>query len=175
MEDEVEQADVILIPGGSHNQLIERAVDLYNDGLAAYILPSGGSNKNLTNYDSEWEFLYKRAIELGIPKEAILKEDKAKHTFDNAQLSLSTLNENKIVVNKAILVCKNFHARRAFLTYATVFPSKMKILVSPVIDNKNIKRDNWYLDESKICVVMNEVVKIGKYFENHILEQAKRS
>ena len=37
-------------------------------------------------------------------------------------------------IKKIILVCKNFHSRRAFLTYASQFPKDWKILVAPVID-----------------------------------------
>lgn len=174
MEDQIEKADVILIPGGSHKQLIEHAAKLYHEGFAPYILPSGGSNDKLTNYSSEWEFLYKNALELGVPKEAILKEDKSSHTFENAEFSLSVLKENDIKVNKAILVCKNFHARSAYFTYATVFPSDIKIIVSPVIDGKDIRKDNWFLDKAKTHRVMSEVVKIGSYFEKHIFIEKKK-
>ena len=62
MEDLIEPADVILIPGGSQKQLIERAAKLYHDGYAPYLLPSGGSNAKLSEYSSEWEFLYKSAV-----------------------------------------------------------------------------------------------------------------
>ncbi|MEA4964039.1 YdcF family protein [Lutispora sp.] len=174
MEDDIEPADVILIPGGSHKQLIESAAKLYHDGFAPYILPSGGSNVKLPEYNSEWEFLYKNAIELGVPKEAILKEDKASHTFENAQFSLSLLREKGIDVKKVILVCKNFHSRRAYLTYATIFPSNIKIMVYPVVDGKDITKNNWLLDEGKIHIVMSEVVKIGSYFEKHVFLGSKK-
>ncbi|MTI47660.1 MAG: YdcF family protein [Firmicutes bacterium] len=174
MKDEIEQADVILIPGGSHKQLIERAASLYHDGFASYILPSGGRNQKLPNHNSEWEFLYENAKKLGIPKEAILKEDKARHTFENAEFSLEVLKDKNISVKKAILVCKNFHARRAYLSYATVFPSDVKIIVSPVVDGKEIKKDNWFLDKNKTHRVMSELVKIGTYFEEYAFVDRSR-
>lgn len=173
MEDQIEKADVILIPGGSHKQLIEHAAKLYHEGFAPYILPSGGSNNNLTNYSSEWEFLYKNALELGVPKESILKEDKASHTFENAKFSLNVLKENNIKVNKAILACKNFHSRRAYFSYSTAFPPDIEIMVSPVIDGKDITKYNWFLDKAKIQIVMGEVVKIGSYFEDHVFIDGK--
>ena len=168
MEDDIEPADVILIPGGSHKQLVESAAKLYHDGFAPYILPSGGRNAKLPEYNSEWEFLYENAIELGVPEEAILKEDKASHTFENAQLSLDVIRKKGIDVRKVILVCKNFHARRAYLTYATILPSDIKIMVSPVVDRKDIRKNNWFLDKIKTHRVMSEVVKIGSYFEEHV-------
>lgn len=168
VKDEVEPSDVILIPGGSHVQLIEEAARLYKLGLAPYILPSGGKNKKLEKYKSEWEFLVEKGIELGVPREAFLKEDKATNTFENAQFSLEVLKEKDIKFNKIILVCKNFHSRRCYLTYAVVFPKNVDIKVSSVVDGKNIHNDDWYLDDKKIDIIMSEVEKIGKYFKEHI-------
>ncbi|WP_207644706.1 YdcF family protein [Caloranaerobacter ferrireducens] len=143
--------------------------------LAKYILPSGGYNSKIPEYNSEWQFLYDIAINLGVPNEAILKEDKATHTFENAEFSYEVIRKQGIKVDKAILVCKTFHARRAYLTYKTVFPPSVKIIVSPVTDGKDIRKDNWFLDVNKTKRVMSEVIKIGKYFENHIPNLANKS
>lgn len=130
----LEPADVILVPGGSQPQLMEKAVGLYRQGLAPLILPSGGPNKRLqAEYASEWQFLQDIALKLGVPKEAILKEDQARHTFDNARLSLKVLQEHGVVVNRAILVCKSFHARRALLTYQYSFPGHVTFSVAPAL------------------------------------------
>lgn len=101
---EIERSDVILVPGGSHPQLMEEAVRLYQRGLAPYILPSGGRNSNIPAYASEWSFLKGIGVSLGVPEKAILKEDQAQNTFDNAALSLKVLVNSGISVNKAILV-----------------------------------------------------------------------
>ncbi|WP_237458515.1 YdcF family protein [Pontibacillus yanchengensis] len=42
VETDISPADVILVPGADHPQLIEKAVTLYKQSLAPYILPSGG-------------------------------------------------------------------------------------------------------------------------------------
>ncbi|MGO1372556.1 MAG: YdcF family protein [Senegalia sp. (in: firmicutes)] len=168
MEDEIEPADIILIPGGSHRHLMEQAANLYHRGLAKYILPSGSFNKKIPQYESEWEFLRNIGVELGVPEDVILKENKATNTFENAQFSYEVIKKHRIKVDKVILVCKTFHARRAYLTYKIKFPSSVKFFVSPVIDGKDIRNDNWYLDVNKSSIVMNEVIKIGRYFEKHI-------
>ena len=41
LEDELERADVILIPGGSYPELPERAAQLWREGYAPYVVPSG--------------------------------------------------------------------------------------------------------------------------------------
>lgn len=168
VEDEIEKSDVILIPGSSQYQLMERAVELYNKGLAKYIIPSGGSNKKLIDYDTEWEYLKTVGLELGVPEKVILKEDKAENTFENARFSWELIQKLNIHIKNVILVCKAYHSRRALLTYKSIFPKDMNFYVSPVIDERKVSKNNWYLDNKKIHLVMSEVVKIGRYFEDKI-------
>ena len=169
VEDLPQKADVILIPGESHTQLMVKAVELYQQGFAPYILPSGGPNPKLPEYASEWEFMEKIALGLNVPEKAILKENKAKNTFENASFSRQVLLDLKIKVATAILVCKAFHSRRALLTYQAIFP-KTRFFVVPVIDYRGISKSNWYTNKEDITVVMGEVRKIGQYFEDKIPE-----
>jgi uncharacterized SAM-binding protein YcdF (DUF218 family) len=169
VETDVEKSDIILIPGGSHPQLMERAVELYNRGLAQYILPSGGPNLKLPDYESEWKYLKTIGIQLGVPEGVILREDKAKNTFENAELSWNVLQTLNLPIKNVILVCKAYHSRRALLTYQSVFPLNIKFYVSTVIDKRGISKDNWFINKEHINIVMNEVVKIGSYFEDKIL------
>ena len=175
-ENQPAKADIILVPGGLRPQLMEKAIELYQQGFAPYILPSGGTGPKLakeieagkSNWKSEWEFLRNIALAHGVPEKAILREDKALHTFDNASLSLQVVQENNIVVKKAILVCKAYHARRALLTYQTAFSSEVEYIVCPIIDDRDVRKDNWFLTDEKIGLVMSEVEKVGQYFAKHI-------
>ncbi|MDQ8738697.1 YdcF family protein [Paenibacillus sp. LHD-38] len=159
-------ADVILIPGGSHPQLMERAAMLYHQGIAQFILPSGGATSHVEK--TEWDFLRDVGLSLGVPQQAILKENKATNTFENSRFSLEVLRQHGVIPQKAILVCKNYHARRALLTYQIDFPRETTFYVSSVIDKTGTSKDNWYLDEKKIGYVMSELEKISKYFRHHI-------
>ncbi len=166
VETALEPADVILIPGGSHPQLMERAADLYHQGMAPYILPSGGPTPNVAS--TEWEFLRGVGVGLGVPQEAILREDQATNTFENARFSWNVLQQHGILPQKVILVCKSYHARRSLLTYQTEFPQSTKFMVCPVTDKTGITKDNWYLEEHTIKKVMGELTKVGQYFAHHI-------
>lgn len=168
VETGVEDADVILVPGGSHPQLMEKAVELYNNRFAPYILPSGGVNPKLPNYESEWEYLKDIGIKLGVPEEVILKENQASHTFENAELSWNVLQTLDRPIRKVILVCKAYHSRRALLTYQSVFPLEVQFYVSTVVDKRGISKDTWFLKSENISIVMGEVEKIGKYFKDKI-------
>jgi len=168
MEDQIEKADIILIPGSSRKELINRAVELYNAGYAKYILPSGGNNKKLPPYQTEYEFLREEAIKQGVPENVILKEDKASNTYENAKFSYEVCKKEGIEVNKAILICKNYHSRRAYITYKINFSKNIEIIVQPIIDGEHITRENWMFNCEKRKRVLSEVEKIGKYFKNDI-------
>jgi uncharacterized SAM-binding protein YcdF (DUF218 family) len=165
-KDVLEPSDIILVPGGSFPQQMERAAELYHQGLAPYILPSGAFNARLDQ--TEWEYFNGIGLKLGVPKEAILKEDQAKNTFDNARNSWQVINERQLNVKRAIMVCKAAHSRRALMTYQTVFPREVEFLMEPVLDHRQISSDNWFLDEAKIAAVMKEAGKITAYFARHI-------
>jgi uncharacterized SAM-binding protein YcdF (DUF218 family) len=165
-----EKADIIFIPGGSHPQLMGRAAELYHQGFAPYILPSGGYNPKIAEYSSEWEFLKKLASLLDVPDQAILKENQALNTHENADFSRKVLLEMELPIHKAIIVCKAYHARRALLTYQAVFPLSTSFLVSSVTDNRGITKENWFTKKEFIAMIMGEVSKIGTYCEDFIPE-----
>ncbi|WP_088034584.1 YdcF family protein [Evansella clarkii] len=166
VETEISPADVILIPGSNHPQLMEKAAALYKQGMAPYILPSGGYKSHVGS--SESEYLRNIGIKSGVPEEAILKEDKAQHTLENARFSIKALQSKGITPKKVILVCKAGHSRRALLCYQAEFPNECEILVSPCIDRYGITKENWFLSEVGIRRTLSEVKKIGTYFEEFL-------
>lgn len=166
----IEKSDIILIPGASQPKLMEKSAELYINGFAKYILPSGGANSKLSNGMTEWDYLRTIGINLGIPEKSILKEDKAKNTFENAEFSWNVLKTLDMPIKNVILVCKSYHGRRALLTYKSVFPSDINFYIAPIIDKRGITKDNWFLNEESIKIVMNEVVKIGSYFQDKIVK-----
>lgn len=168
-ESEILPADVILVPGGSHHHLMEKAASLYHTNMAPYILPSGGSNPRVET--TEWAFLQQVGLANGVPDSAILKEEHAQNTYENAQYSLEALQKKIILFRKVILVCKAWHARRALLTYQTIFPKETEFFVAPVVDGTGITKENWHLTPEGITRTMSEVEKIGKYFSQFLVHR----
>jgi uncharacterized SAM-binding protein YcdF (DUF218 family) len=166
MNDKLVKADVILIPGSAHKELAVAAAKLYHEGYSNKIIPSGGFSKYLEEGKTEFEFLKQVLINEGVKPEDIIEESKAAHTFDNATLSLELMDKHHF--KNAILVCKGYHSRRAYLTYRTVFPKGVTLSVHSIVGRYQISKDNWYMDQSKINKVMLEVEKIGKYFKEEI-------
>ena len=176
MEDDPQKSDVIFIPGTSQSAVSETAAQLYCAGYAGYVIPSGmyspkrgkfasekiDKARYAGEYDTDWAYCKHILLANGVPESAILREDRSTHTGENAEYSARVLKELGIKVEKAILCCQAFHARRAFMSYAKYFPDT-EILVVPT-ETQGIRREDWYLQEKSYRRVMSEVYKCGEYF-----------
>ncbi len=176
MKDVPQKSDIIFIPGTSQSAISETAARLYCAGYAGYVLPSGmyspkrgkfaaekiDNPRYAGEYDTDWAYCKHILLANGVPESAILREDHSTHTGENAEFSAMVLKELGIKVERAILCCQAFHARRAFMTYAKFFPDT-EILVVPT-ETQGIRREDWYLQEKSYRRVMSEVYKCGEYF-----------
>lgn len=175
-EDKPEKADVIFVPGNGFPQMAERAAQLYKEGYAPYILPSGRYSITMGkfvgvqsrreiydgDYETEWEFLKNVLMKNGVPKEAILREDQATFTYENAIYSRQVTDGKGIQVKNAILCCKTYHARRSLMYYQLLYP-ETRILVCPACPD-GITRENWRETEDGVEAVTGEVDRIIRQF-----------
>lgn len=175
VNDEISPGDVIVIPGGSQKQLIARAVELFNQGMAKYILIIGGGNDNITEYDSEAEYFRAIALEMGVPDDKILYCSIGGSIYENAIFSFEKLKSSNIEFKRIIIVCKAFQSRRVLFAYQKIFSSNTEFLVSSVTDNRGITKENWFTNPDHIVKVMGEVAKIGSYFNTSILPMYERT
>ena len=137
-----------------------------------FINPLHGKNRTIQEmldnpkYDGAFttDYAYCKHIllENGVPAQAILKEDRAMQSMENAAFSAQVLNDQGITPTRAILCCQAFHARRSFLSYSKFFP-ETEILVIPV-STQDIRREDWFMSKKSYQKVMSEVAKCGKYF-----------
>ena len=176
MQDAPQRSDIIFIPGTSQSLISEKAAELYRSGYAKYVLPSGlysgkrGSfaAEKIDNplyageYATDFEYCRHILLENGVPEKAILREDRSTNTGENAAYSARVLIELGIQVEKAILCCQAFHARRAFMSYAKYFPDT-ELLIVPT-ETQDIRKEDWFLHEKSYRRVMSEVCKCGTYF-----------
>ncbi|MFQ9510048.1 MAG: YdcF family protein [Lachnospiraceae bacterium] len=179
VEDKLERADAILVPGGSYPELPERAAELWKNGYADLVVPSGKYSIKLghfagvkskrekydKNYLTECEF-YKDILEKnGVSSKSIILENESQCTADNARFSRRVLDEKNIHLQKAIICCKGFHARRCLMFYQFYFP-ETEFMVAPVVDTPGIDvtRENWYKTEVGLTKVLGELSRLGTQF-----------
>ncbi len=176
VEDVLGKADVIFVPGNGFPQMAEKAAELYREGYAPWILPSGRYSKAAGHfsgvmtererycgeYETEWSFLKDVLHKNGVPERAILCEDQATYTYENAIYSRKVTDAAGICVSRAILCCKTHHARRALMYYQLEFPES-EILVCPVCTD-GVTRETWRTNNEGIDTVMGEVTRIIRQF-----------
>ena len=166
-ENKPEKSDIIFVPGNGYPQMAEKAAELFKKGMADWILPSGKysvvngkfsgvlekSNVYNKEYGTEWEFLRDVLIKNGVPDQKILKEDQATFTYENAIYSRQVTDHAELEIERAILCCKSYHARRCLMYYQFVFP-EIEFIVSPVI-TRGVSKENWYQSEYGILSLIH--------------------
>lgn len=180
VSDEPEKADAIFLPGGSYSEQPEYAAELYHQGCAKWLVPSGGISVKRDkwpgvhskadiydgDYRSDCEFFTDVLLKNGVPASAIIGENKSGHTRDNAFLSRKAVDERGVDIKTALIVCKAFHARRCLMLYQMAFPDA-DIKVCPV-HCYNITKNNWYKSEKGIDRVLGELARCGNQFAGDI-------
>ena len=182
LEDAPAPADVIFVPGNSHAEPSELAARLYAQGLAPYVLPSGryaigrgefagqtsGARSYEGRFETEWAFMRHVLVQNGVSDAAILREDRATFTFQNAIYSRRRTDAEQIAVRRALLCCMPQHARRAKMYYETLYPDA-QLLVCPVKDAP-FTRDSWMLEPEGIDAVLGELERCGAQFHDIMRE-----
>ena len=176
LENDPERADIIFVPGNGYPQMAEKAAALYGENYASFVLPSGkysitvgkfggvlsGQERYNGNYRTEWDFLKDVLIKNHVPDEVILKEDQATFTWENARFSREVTDKAEIEIKKALLCCKNYHARRSLMYYQRAYP-EVEFRVCPCCVD-GVTKENWMNSEEGIQSVLGEVQRIVTQF-----------
>lgn len=182
LEDDPKPADILFIPGNGHAEPSEWAAKLYLDGYAPLILPSGrysittgafcgqqtGNHQYEGRFETEWAFMRTVLMENGVPDSAILCEDEATFTYQNAIYSRRRTDQERLTVRRAILCCMPVHARRAKMYYQTLFP-ETELLICPA-PGASITRENWMHEPDGIDAVLGELTRCGSQFHDILRE-----
>lgn len=145
-EQKPEKADAIFVPGGLYGEIAQHAAELYQQGFASLIVPSGkysiveGKFTEVQSpekykgryFETESDFLTQILVDEGVKKSDILQEKEASYTYQNALFTKDLLEKKGLHLKKVILSCQAYHARRCLMYYQFVFP-EIEFIVSPVI------------------------------------------
>jgi uncharacterized SAM-binding protein YcdF (DUF218 family) len=139
-KDEMKPADVIVILAGEETERVEYGVKLFREGWARKdrIILAGGP----LVWKYTWASLMKeQAISLGVPKKAILLEDKSRTTEEDAIFTKEILN--KYGYKSCILVTSPYHSRRATKIFRKVMGDEVTVLSAPS-DKSWFSFDEWW-------------------------------
>lgn len=171
IEDDFHSGDFIFVPGSSKavEYRLPKAIQLYKEGRADKILFSGGVKWG-RNSLTEAELLANEAICLGVPKEAILVENRSLHSKENALASMFILDRelDLHLLQRLIIVTSAIHMRRMHLILQTYMPSWIEYSLCPV-DDYTTKENNWFQYPDGRARVERETNKLIDYAKRGII------
>ncbi|ETT72279.1 hypothetical protein C173_14610 [Paenibacillus sp. FSL R7-277] len=150
------QADVIIILSGGGGR-VEQGVKLYKEGYAPQLLLSNAKEGAGPAGD-----MRETALSLGIPETALLSEDAAESTYQNAQLTLPIMKQHGF--KSAIVVSSDFHMRRVKFIFDHVY-KKSGIELTYIGADSGYNAKAWWSDRYSRETTFNEYIKmIGNAF-----------
>ena len=162
-KDDGDKGDCIFTYGGRGIERVHKAVELYKQKRANYILFSGGLKYGEYIYP-EAAIMRDNAVKRGIEADAILTEEISNNTKENAIASLFVL-ENKFGLHNLrnlLVVSIPWHYRRCFLYFKTYYPKWINYTWCPA-NYKDHQFDNWWKYPESNEYVMKEITNLIKF------------
>lgn len=164
MHHDLKKSDIIFALGSHDLRVGERAASLYLEGYAPLIVMSGGLG-NLTRdmwTESEADQFAQIAIQMGVPKQHILIENRSTNTGENIQFSRRLLQEKGISVNDLILVQKPYMERRSYATIKKQWPEPDVLVTSPQLSFEDYPNSDIPM-ERVINIMVGDLQRIITY------------
>lgn len=164
LEDHLDGADLLFVFGNDWLPTMDVVSSLYSTGRYRKVLISGHSARK-DREKSEASRFMERGLELGMPSDAFLLEHNATNTKENLEFSLPIIEAHLGLnsVSSVVFVCKTFHTRRVLMTARKYLPAQVKFGFVPMLDERNIGRDNWWNDSVSVERVVAELRRIAEY------------
>ncbi|MFA6918987.1 MAG: YdcF family protein [Patescibacteria group bacterium] len=155
LHQEIKPADCILVLGSKDTRVAERAVELYQQKYAPYIIFSGGYGRvtKFTFDKSEAETFADIAISAGVPQDKVIIENKSTNTGENLQFTKKILEELNLDFQTFIIVQKPYMERRALAAFQKQWPEKEATVTSP-----NIKFEDYVNEKISFDYFVNALV-----------------
>jgi uncharacterized SAM-binding protein YcdF (DUF218 family) len=160
------KSDCILTLGSHDTRVAERAASLYHEGWAPLLIFAGGLGRLTEGMwsEPEAELFARIAVEKGVPKEAILIENKSTNTGENILLVQELLKARALNPHSFIVVQKPYMERRSYATFAKNWPGKSFVVTSPQITFEDYPTADIPL-EQVINIMVGDLQRIKVYPE----------
>ena len=164
------RADLAFVFGTRHPDPAHIAADLFIRGTVERVVLSGG--KSRVDGTDEARTHLEVLLERGVPRAAIVVEERSSNTYENVVLALPEiaacieLNE----IRSVVAVAKWYHSRRAVMTLKRHFAPGTRYAVASY-EPDGFERANWHRREQVAQRVLKEWHAIPRYLANdHIAE-----
>ena len=163
---QLKKSDCILVLGSHDTRVAERGAELYLQGFAPVLIFSGGLGNFTQDIwdESEADKFAKIAVSLGVPKKAILIENKSTNTGENIMFTQQLLKEKCLDPESFIVVQKPYMERRSFATFKKHWPEKTLLVTSPQISFEDYPTEEISL-EKVISIMAGDLQRIRMYPE----------
>ncbi|MGW7168165.1 YdcF family protein [Streptomyces sp. NPDC054884] len=110
---------------GSHDLgVADTTANLYHRGMFPLVVFTGATSRTTQERmpRGEAEHYRERAVELGVPADAILVEPNARNTGENIRFSRAILENRHVPVSSVLLISKPYEERRSYATARKLWP-----------------------------------------------------
>lgn len=160
----MEKTDCIIVLGSHDTRVAERGAELFLEGYAPIIVFSGYlGSQTLGNWNRpEAEIFAEIAINMGVPEDKIIIEDKATNTGENITFSKKLLFDRGINPKSIIAVQKPYMERRTYATVKKLWPEIKVLVTSPQFTFENYPTNEITL-EKVINIMIGDFQRILLY------------
>lgn len=163
----LQKTDAIFVLCSHDTRVAERALELYDEGYAPWIIVSGGAGKLTESlfHKPEAEIFKDILIKGGVPETKIIVEPKSTNTGENVRFTFDLLSSGDVSFNSFILVQKPYMERRTYATFKKQWPNpETKILVtSPKLSYEEYVNSGTLDKDLIINVMVGDLQRIREY------------
>lgn len=160
----LQHSDCILVLGSHDTRVAERGAELWLQGWAPLLIFSGGLGR-LTKESwttSEAERFAKIAMDMGVPEDAILIENRSTNTGENILFTKELLRQKHLDPFSFLLVQKPYMERRSYATFQKNWPGKKVCVTSPQMTLEEYASGDLTM-ENVINIMVGDLQRIKVY------------
>ncbi|MBG89201.1 MAG: hypothetical protein CMO80_20210 [Verrucomicrobiales bacterium] len=160
----LDSADAIWVLCSHDLRVADRAVELLEQKLASRIIFSGGFG-NFTDgvFDKpEADLFAERALELGVPETAIIRENQSTNCGENVICTQRIIRELDLRIESVIAVQKPYMERRTFATIRKQWPEMKLCVTSPQLSFGDYCTDEIPM-EKVIGIMVGDFQRVVEY------------
>ena len=163
-------ADAILVLCSHDTVVAARGAELFLQGWAPLLIFAGGQGAITRRlwHEPEADRFAAVAIEMGVPPDRILVENRSTNTGENVLFTKQLLAEDGLDPQSFIVVQKPYMERRSYATFRKVWPEKELVVTSPQVsmdDYLNGYSHDTLSADDVISIMVGDLQRIRTYAE----------